>query len=86
VRRLNLVNHHKEFFRVGIEEIVDLVHRLHGEIEFTHVAEAAHYRQTQAMIAAGAIPPLRARRPHEESEEPPIVEEVEEVEEAEVDA
>jgi Meiotically up-regulated gene 113 len=73
-RRVNLVNEHKEFFRVPLEEIVTLVHKLHGEIEITHVAEATHYRQTQAMVAAGAIPPPRARRFQDESEEPPLVE------------
>lgn len=50
-RRVNQVNHKKEFFRVTLEEIRDFVHAHHGEIEFTMAAEAADYRKTQAGTA-----------------------------------
>jgi hypothetical protein len=38
-RRLNLVNERKEFFAVEIDEIVQAVHSLHGEIQVTKLAE-----------------------------------------------
>lgn len=48
-RRLNAVNERKEFFQIEIDEIVRAVHKLHGEIEFTHLAEAKQYRQSMAL-------------------------------------
>ena len=48
---MNLVNRRKEFFRVPIEKIVDLVTRHHGEIQFTQAAEASDYRKTLAIRA-----------------------------------
>ncbi|HEY0049980.1 MAG TPA: DUF4041 domain-containing protein, partial [Pyrinomonadaceae bacterium] len=50
-RRINLVNNRKEFFRVSLQEIADVVREHHGEIEFTLAAEAAEYRKTLAFIA-----------------------------------
>lgn len=50
-KRINLVNPRKEFFKVGLEEIVEAVRANHGEIEFTLKAEAAEYRQTRAILA-----------------------------------
>jgi hypothetical protein len=49
-RRVNLVNHRKEFFKVAIEEIAEVVRQHHGEIEFTLAAEAVDYRKSLAMI------------------------------------
>jgi predicted nuclease with TOPRIM domain len=57
-RRVNMVNMRKEFFRATLEEIVEVVHKMHGEIEVTRLAEAQHYRKTVAMVAAGELPPL----------------------------
>jgi hypothetical protein len=48
-RRLNLVNERKEFFEIQIDEIVQAVHALHGEIEITKIAEAKEYRQSRAI-------------------------------------
>jgi hypothetical protein len=57
-RRVNMVNMRKEFFRATLDEIIEIVHKLHGEIEITRLAEAQHYRQTAAMLAAGELPVL----------------------------
>ena len=52
--RVNAVNLRKEFFRVSLDDIATKVKDLHGgEIVFTKVAEAAHYRQTMARRLAG---------------------------------
>jgi hypothetical protein len=60
--RVNLVNRRKEFFRVPIEKVVDLVTKHHGRIEFTQLAEASEYRKTlairaerEAMVAGRAV-------------------------------
>lgn len=46
-RRLNKVNERKEFFRVSLEEIADVVTRNHNKVvEFTRIAEAEHYRES----------------------------------------
>ncbi len=49
-RRVNWVNERKEFFRVTIEEIADVVRQERGEVEITLVAEAEEYRRTLAMM------------------------------------
>ncbi len=49
--RVNLVNRRKEFFRVPIEKIVDLVTLHHGKFEFTMSGEAVEYRKTLAIRA-----------------------------------
>jgi len=48
-KRVNLVNLRREFFHVPLSEIEKVVHECHGVIEFTKVAEAAQYRETQAL-------------------------------------
>lgn len=48
-RRVNRVNHRKEFFRVTIEEIAEVLRGHDTEIEITKVAEAEEYRQTLAL-------------------------------------
>ena len=54
-RRMNKVNHRKEFFEVELDEIVAAVHANQDEdtveISFTMVAEAEEYRRTLALIA-----------------------------------
>ncbi len=50
-KRVNLVNPRKEFFKVSLKEIVDIVQANHGEVEFTLKAEAAEYRQTRAILS-----------------------------------
>lgn len=52
-RRVNLINHRKEFFRVTIDEIAQAVRENHGEIDITLAAEAAEYRKTLAMLQDG---------------------------------
>lgn len=50
-RRVNQINHKKEFFRVTLDEIRTFVEQHHGEIDFTLAAEAADYRKTLALQA-----------------------------------
>lgn len=50
-RRLNRVNHKKEFFKVSLEEIEAFVNQhANAEIEFTKLAEAREYRETLSML------------------------------------
>ena len=49
--RINLVNHRKEYFRVPLEKVVDLVHQHHGDVQLTRVAEAAEFRKSLAIRA-----------------------------------
>ncbi len=64
-RRVNKVNRRKEFFDVSLREIEDAVTRLHGQIEFTELAEAEEFRKTKGIEQAktraprAAPPPLR---------------------------
>jgi hypothetical protein len=51
-RRVNQVNHRKEFFRVSLTEIAEAVRQHHAEIEFTLAAEAVDYRKSQSLLAA----------------------------------
>ena len=51
-RRVNRVNERKEFFRVTLDEIAEVVRQHHGEIEFTQMAEAKEYRQSLAILRA----------------------------------
>lgn len=43
---MNIVNRRKEFFNVSLEDIEKEVHKHHGDIEFTKIAEAREYRET----------------------------------------
>ena len=47
--RLNLINKRREFFKVSLAEIERVVKENHGEIEFTHIAEAREFRESEAM-------------------------------------
>jgi len=44
--RVNKVNFRKEFFRVGLDSIREIVEANHGVVEFQAAAEASEYRQT----------------------------------------
>lgn len=55
LHRVNRVNERKEFFRVPIEQIAQIVRERRSEIEMTLVAEAAEYRKTQAILAEEGI-------------------------------
>lgn len=48
-KRLNKTNPRKEFFRVTIGEIADVVKKNHGEVQYTADPEALQYRQSQNM-------------------------------------
>ncbi len=48
-RRVNLVNHRKEFFRVSLEEIHAVAQAEHGEFELTKAVEASEYRQSMVI-------------------------------------
>ena len=51
-RRLNMVNHRKEFFNVSLGEIEQAAREHYGEIEFTKLAEAKEFRESQAIKSA----------------------------------
>ncbi|MGL6225686.1 MAG: DUF4041 domain-containing protein [Thermoguttaceae bacterium] len=46
-KRVNLVNNRREFFNVSLEEIQKVVTENHGDFEFTKVAEAREFRETE---------------------------------------
>jgi hypothetical protein len=49
-RRLNKVNHRKEFFSVNLDEIKSVVEKNHNKtVEYTKLAEAQEYRQSLAI-------------------------------------
>jgi len=48
-KSLNLVNSRKEFYNVTLQEIEKAVKELHGEMQFTKIAEAKQYRETLAL-------------------------------------
>ncbi|OEU71036.1 MAG: chromosome partitioning protein ParA [Desulfovibrio sp. S3730MH75] len=48
-KRMNIVNRRKEFFNVSLEDIEKEVHKHHSDIEFTKIAEAREYRETQSI-------------------------------------
>jgi hypothetical protein len=50
--RLNRVNLRKEFFRVGLDQIRNVVERHHGNVEYVADAEALEYRESSAMTSA----------------------------------
>lgn len=56
-RRVNRVNERKEFFRVSIDEIAEVVRKNHADIEITLAAEAAEYRKTLAFLEADQTNP-----------------------------
>ena len=52
-RRVNKINERREFFRVSLDEIAVAVKQHHGEIAFTHLAEAVEYRKTMSLLGQG---------------------------------
>ncbi|MFR9543333.1 MAG: DUF4041 domain-containing protein [Rikenellaceae bacterium] len=48
-KRLNLVNHRREFFNVTLDEIEKIVIEENGSIEFTKIAQASEYRESKAI-------------------------------------
>lgn len=48
-RRLNKVNLRREFFRVGLEEIREIVEENHGEVDYVAEPEALQYRESMDM-------------------------------------
>lgn len=48
-RRLNKVNFRKEFFRVTIDEITEVVEELHGRVEYVATPEALQYHESLTM-------------------------------------
>jgi hypothetical protein len=54
-RRVNMVNERKEFFRVGIEEIAEVVRSHDAEIEIVRDAEAVEYRKTLSMVGSSQL-------------------------------
>lgn len=46
-KRVNLVNNRREFFNVSLEEIQKVVTENHGDFEFTKIAEAREFRETE---------------------------------------
>lgn len=49
-RKVNMLNHRREFFKVSLEEIESKIKELGFEAEFTKLPEAMEYRETLAMI------------------------------------
>ena len=50
-QKVNLVNNRREFFNVSLNEIEKIVHENNDEIEFTKIAEAKEYRESQRIRA-----------------------------------
>lgn len=50
-QKVNLVNNRREFFNVNLSEIEKIVHDNNDEIEFTKIAEAKEYRESQRIRA-----------------------------------
>ncbi len=51
-RRVNLVNHRKEYFRVSLEDIRIAVEKHHGLVSFVLTPEAEEWRKTRSIIEA----------------------------------
>jgi hypothetical protein len=51
LKRLNLVNNRKEFFRVNLTEIEEEVLNISPDAEFIETAEARDYRESQSILA-----------------------------------
>jgi hypothetical protein len=48
-RRMNLVNMRKEYFRISLDEIATFAHTQGVEVEFTKLAEARQFRESEAV-------------------------------------
>ncbi|MFZ1687179.1 MAG: DUF4041 domain-containing protein [Flavobacteriales bacterium] len=66
-RRVNRINHRKEFFRVSLDEIADVVRQhTNAEIQFTALAEAREFRETMALLEklkqeSVMVPPVKEK-------------------------
>lgn len=49
-KKVNMLNYRKEFFKVTLEEIEEMIKHLGFEAEFTRLPEAMEYRETLAII------------------------------------
>lgn len=55
-RRVNLINNRREFFKVSLEEIEQVVKAsFHKPVEFTRLADAAEYRQSLMLRQASLV-------------------------------
>jgi hypothetical protein len=43
-KRVNRINHRKEFFRIDLNSVVEAVKKHHGEVEYFYEPEAEEYR------------------------------------------
>ena len=50
-KRVNLINQRKEFFRVSLDDVEEIVKNNNGTVEFTKLAEAKEYRETLNLLA-----------------------------------
>lgn len=50
LKKVNMLNNRKEFFKVSLEEIEETIKKLGFEAEFTKMAEAMQYRETMAIL------------------------------------
>ncbi len=72
-RRVNLVNHRKEYFRVTLDEIRGVVQQVHGAlVTFALEPEAEEYRKTVSAREAPTTPPKTAPDAPVEDEGAPV--------------
>lgn len=48
--KINKINNRREFFKVSLEHIQEIVEKLHGDIKITKLAEAEQYRKSLEII------------------------------------
>ncbi|HOW85046.1 MAG TPA: DUF4041 domain-containing protein [Candidatus Aminicenantes bacterium] len=48
-KKINLLNNRREFFKINMVELENIIHEFKADIELTKVAEAREYRETLAM-------------------------------------
>jgi hypothetical protein len=75
--RVNKVNLRKEFFRVALDKVVEVVKKHHGTVEYRAEPEALEYRETLLMEQRGQDPAYDPRQ--DEENEDPAIERVETV-------
>lgn len=56
-RRANKVNLRKEFFRATIDEIVAIVEKAHGKVDYVAAPEALQFNETRAIEERGSFDP-----------------------------
>jgi len=60
-KRINLLNNRKEFYKVYLDDIEKVVKEKRADIEFTKLAEARQFRESQAMRELGSQQKERAQ-------------------------